>query len=159
VIREIGFDNEKYLEEQTREILNRVKKFGSKLYLEFGGKLGFDAHAARVLPGYNPQLKIKMLQKLKDKVEVILCIYANDIIQGKVLGDFGITYDHATLKLIDDLKEWGITKVGVVITRSCGNVLEEKFKKKLSKFKIPVYTHRKIKNYPKDVNLIVRENG
>ena len=98
-----GFDNEKYLAEQTAAIFNRVKKFDNKLYLEFGGKLCFDYHAARVLPGYDPNVKIRLLQSLKDDIEIVLCIYAGDIERGRVRGDFGITYDAATLKLIDDL--------------------------------------------------------
>jgi uncharacterized protein (UPF0371 family) len=106
-MEKIGFDNEKYLKEQTAAILERVKRFDNKLYLEFGGKLCFDYHAARVLPGYDPNVKISLLQSLKDKIDIVLCIYAGDIEKGRVRGDFGITYDTATLKLIDDLRSWG----------------------------------------------------
>ncbi|MCM8763402.1 MAG: DUF1846 family protein, partial [Candidatus Omnitrophica bacterium] len=113
----VGFDNEKYLKEQTAAILGRVKNCGNKLYLEFGGKLCFDYHAARVLPGYDPNVKIRLLQQLKDKVDIVLCIYAGDIERGRVRGDFGITYDAATLKLIDDLRKWGLDILAVVITR------------------------------------------
>ncbi|MHC4510220.1 MAG: DUF1846 domain-containing protein, partial [Planctomycetota bacterium] len=103
-----GFDNEKYLQEQTAAILERVNKFNNKLYLEFGGKLLFDYHAARVLPGFDPNIKMRLLQKIRDKTDVILCIYAGDIERKKVRADFGITYDSDALKTIDDFKEWGI---------------------------------------------------
>ena len=115
-MKKMGFDNEKYLNEQTSAILERVKKFEKKLYLEFGGKLCFDYHAARVLPGYDPNVKIRLLQSLKDKIDIVLCIYAGDIESGRVRGDFGITYDIATLKLIDELRKWGLDILAVVIT-------------------------------------------
>jgi uncharacterized protein (UPF0371 family) len=156
---QLGFDNKKYLTEQTSEILKRVVKFNNKLYLEFGGKLGYDFHAARVLPGYDPHVKLKLLQQLKDQLEIILCIYADDIAQGKVRGDFGITYDFATLKLIDDLKEWGIDKVSVVITRFKGEPAVIKFKNKLEKRNIKIYTHYEIKGYPTDVDFVVSDDG
>jgi len=155
----LGFDNEKYLAEQTKEILKRVKQFNNKLYLEFGGKLGYDFHAERVLPGYDPHVKLRLLQKLKDKTEIILCIYANDIVTGRMRGDFGITYDFATLKLIDDLKEWGLDKVSVVVTRFKDEPVVIKFMDKLKKRKIKIYTHREIKGYPIDVNFIVSKDG
>ena len=101
-----GFDNDKYLKEQSSAILERVKLYNNKLYLEFGGKLLFDYHAARVLPGYDPNVKMRLLQKLKDKAEILLCIYAGDIERKKLRADFGITYDVDALKLIDDIKEW-----------------------------------------------------
>ena len=91
--KKIGFDNEKYLSEQTSAILERVNRFSNKLYLEFGGKILFDYHASRVLPGFDPNVKMRLLQKLKDKADVILCIYAGDIEKKKVRADFGITYD------------------------------------------------------------------
>ena len=96
----IGFDNDRYLDEQTSAILERVKQFNSRLYLEFGGKLLFDYHASRVLPGFDPNVKMRLLQKLKDEAEFILCIYAGDIERKKVRADFGITYDSDALKLI-----------------------------------------------------------
>ena len=96
--RAVGFDNEKYLEKQMAEILERVKFFDNKLYLEFGGKLLFDYHASRVLPGYDPNVKMRLLQKLKDKAEILLCIYAGDIERKKLRADFGITYDVDALK-------------------------------------------------------------
>ncbi|MHC4362485.1 MAG: DUF1846 domain-containing protein, partial [Planctomycetota bacterium] len=94
----IGFDNEKYLEEQTAAIFERVNRFNNRLYLEFGGKLLFDNHAARVLPGFDPNIKMRLLQKMRDKIDVILCIYAGDIERKKVRADFGITYDSDALK-------------------------------------------------------------
>ncbi len=106
----VGFDNEKYLREQTRAILERVERFGNKLYLEFGGKLLFDYHAARVLPGFDPNVKMRLLQQLKDQADIILCIYAGDIERKKMRADFGITYDADALKLIDDLREWGLER-------------------------------------------------
>ena len=93
MIQKAGFDNEKYLQEQTSEILERVKRFGNKLYLEFGGKLLYDYHAARVLPGYDPNVKMRLLSELKDKADIVLCIYAGDIERKKIRADFGITYD------------------------------------------------------------------
>ncbi len=113
----VGFDNEKYLEQQRAAIYERVARFGDKLYLEFGGKLLFDYHAARVLPGFDPNVKIQLLQGLNDRAEVILCIYAGDIEKKKMRADFGITYDADALKLIDDLREWGVCVRAVVITR------------------------------------------
>ncbi|MBU0987407.1 MAG: DUF1846 family protein, partial [Proteobacteria bacterium] len=111
-----AFDNEKYIQEQTSEILERAKKIDNKLYLEFGGKLLFDYHASRVLPGYDPNVKMRLLQALKDKADILLCIYAGDIERKKIRADFGITYDSDALKLIDDLRGWGIDVLGVVIT-------------------------------------------
>jgi uncharacterized protein (UPF0371 family) len=99
----IGFDNERYLALQTEAILKRVEMFHNKLYLEFGGKLLYDYHAARVLPGYDPNVKMRLLQKLRDRADVLLCIYAGDIEKRKLRADFGITYDVDALKLIDDL--------------------------------------------------------
>ena len=103
----VGFDNEKYIEEQSAEILQRVGKTNSRLYLEFGGKLLYDYHAARVLPGYDPNVKLRLLQHLKDKVDLLLCIFAGDIERKKIRADFGITYDADALKLIDDLRNRG----------------------------------------------------
>jgi len=154
-----AFDNEKYLAEQTSEILERVNKFGDKLYLEFGGKLLYDFHAARVLPGYNPNVKMALLQKLKDKADVLLCIYAEDIERKKMRADFGITYDADALKLIDDLMGWGISVLGVVITRFNGQPGAKLFKNKLERRNIKVYTHQYTKGYPTNIDLIVSEEG
>jgi len=127
----IGFDNEKYLSEQTQVILDRVNRFNNKLYLEFGGKLLFDHHASRVLPGFDPNVKMRLLQKMRGQSEVILCIYAGDIERKKVRADFGITYDSDALKMIDDLNEWGIKVAAVVITRYENQPSATIFKSKL----------------------------
>jgi uncharacterized protein (UPF0371 family) len=155
----IGFDNEKYLKEQTAAITDRVKKFDNKLYLEFGGKLLFDYHAARVLPGYDPNVKIRLLQKLKDKIEIVLCIFAGDIEKGRVRGDFGITYDASTLKLIDDLRKWGIDIVAVVITRFNNQSSAVMFKNKLERRGVKVYLHYPIEGYPSSMDLTVSDAG
>ncbi len=155
----IGFDNERYLQEQTRCILERVQRFDNKLYLEFGGKLMYDYHAARVLPGYDPNVKMRLLHGLRDKADIILCIFAGDIERKKIRADFGITYDSDAMKLIDDLKGWGIHVVGVVITRFEGQPSANLFKNKLERRGIRVYTHRYTKGYPTDVDLIVSEEG
>jgi uncharacterized protein (UPF0371 family) len=105
----LGFDNERYLSAQTEAILKRIEAFKGKLYLEFGGKICHDLHAARVLPGYDPNLKIKLLQGMKDILEIIYCICAGDIEKGRMRGDFGLTYDTATLKTFDDLEDFGFT--------------------------------------------------
>ncbi|MFH1458171.1 MAG: DUF1846 domain-containing protein [Candidatus Omnitrophota bacterium] len=154
-----GFDNEKYLKEQTSEILGRVKKFGNKLYLEFGGKLCFDYHAARVLPGYDPNVKIRLLQQLKNKIDIVLAIYAGDIEKGRVRGDFGITYDAATLKLIDDLRKWDLGILAVVITRFTKQPSAVMFKNKLEHRGVKVYLHYPIEGYPADLDLIVSDKG
>lgn len=154
-----GFDNEKYLLDQTAAIVERVKKFDNKLYLEFGGKLCFDFHAARVLPGYDPNVKIRLLQCLKDKIDIVLSIYAADIEKGRVRGDFGITYDAATFKLIDDLRKWGLDILAVVITRFANQPSAVIFKNKLERRGVKVYLHYPIEGYPADVNAIVSDNG
>jgi len=127
----IGFDNQRYLAEQTAAILERVKRFHNKLYLEFGGKLLFDYHAARVLPGFEPNVKMRLLQQLKDRADILLCIYAGDIERKKLRADFGITYDVDALKLIDDLRDWGLEVRAVVITRFEGQPAAQIFKNKL----------------------------
>ena len=159
MIKKTGFDNEKYLKEQTAAILDRVKKLDNKLYLEFGGKLCFDYHAARVLPGYDPNVKIRLLQQLKDKLDIVLCIYAGDIEKGRVRGDFGITYDAATLKLIDDLRKWGLDILAVLITRFANQSAAVIFKNKLERRGVKVYLHYPIEGYPADVDLIVSDKG
>lgn len=155
----IGFDNEKYLKEQTKEIVNRVNKFSNKLYLEFGGKLIFDYHAARVLPGFDPSVKMQLLQRLRDKIDILLCIYAGDIERKKVRADFGITYDVDTLRLIDDLKDWDLSVKGVVITRFDDQPAATVFKNKLERVGVNVFTHRYTKGYPTDVDTVVSDEG
>lgn len=157
--KKIGFDNEKYLKEQTRAILERVERFNNKLYLEFGGKIIFDYHASRVLPGFDPNVKMGLLKKLKDKADIILCIYAGDIERRKLRADFGITYDIDALKLIDDLRDWGIQIRAVVITRFNNQPAAQIFKNKLERRHIKVYTHRPIKDYPAEIDFIVSDDG
>src|SRR5512136_2895102 len=153
-----GFNNEKYLAEQTTAINDRVVRFGNKLYLEFGGKLLFDYHAARVLPGFDPNVKMRLLQKIRNKSEVVLCIYAGDIERKKVRADFGITYDSDALKLIDDLREWGIGIHAVVITRFENQPAAVIFKNKLERRGIAVYKHYVIPGYPADIDRIISED-
>ncbi|MFY9398573.1 MAG: DUF1846 domain-containing protein [Desulfomonilia bacterium] len=155
----IGFDNEKYISEQTRSILERVERFNNKLYLEFGGKLLYDYHAARVLPGYDPNVKMRLLKELKDNADILLCIYAGDIERKKIRADFGITYDSDAMKLIDDLKEWGINVLAVVITRYEGQPAATQFMNKLLRRGIRVHTHRFTRGYPTDIDTIVSEEG
>jgi len=159
MINSIGFNNELYLREQTSAILERVKLFGNKLYLEFGGKLLFDYHASRVLPGFHPNVKMELLQKLKERADMVLCIYAGDIERKKVRADFGITYDSDALKLIDDLCDWGLDIPAVVITRFDNQPAARIFKNKLERRNIRVYVHRFTKGYPTDVNTIVSDEG
>lgn len=154
-----GFDSEKYIKEQASAILERVEMFNNKLYLEFGGKLLFDYHASRVLPGFDPNVKMRLLLQLKDKADILLCIYAGDIERKKVRADFGITYDVDALKLIDDLRGWGLGVLGVVITRFDDQPAAQIFKNRLERRNIKVYTHRFTKGYPKDVELIVSDEG
>ena len=155
----IGFDNEKYLKEQSKAILKRINLFKGKLYLEFGGKLLYDYHAARVLPGYDHNIKIKLLQQLKDKIDILLCIYAGDIARGRIRGDFGITYDVDALKLIDSLREYHLDIKGVVITRFENQPPVIAFKNKLEHRGIKVYLHSATKGYPTDVDTIVSKEG
>jgi uncharacterized protein (UPF0371 family) len=156
---QIGFDSDKYLAEQTAAILERVMKFENKLYLEFGGKLLYDYHAARVLPGFDPNVKIRLLQELRDRSEVVLCIYAGDIERKKIRADFGITYDADALKLIDDLRERDINVTGVVITRYENQPSALLFKNKLERRNVRVYIHRYTKGYPTDVDMVVSDEG
>jgi uncharacterized protein (UPF0371 family) len=156
---QIGFDNEKYLSEQTAAILERVSRFDDKLYLEFGGKILFDYHAARVLPGFDPNVKMRLLQLLKDKIDVILCIHAGDIERKKLRADFGISYDVDALKTIDDFREWGIEIKSVVITRFDNQSPAKAFKNKLEMRGVKVYLHYPIKGYPSDIDLIVSDKG
>jgi uncharacterized protein (UPF0371 family) len=155
----IAFDNEKYLAEQTAAIQERVTRFSDKLYLEFGGKLLFDFHASRVLPGFDPNVKMRLLHALSGKAEVILCIYAGDIEKKKMRADFGITYDADALKLIDDLGERGAPVRAVVITRYQEQPAAATFKARLENRGVPVFTHRYTKGYPTHVDVVVSEEG
>ena len=153
-----GFDPKKYIEEQSKYILERVNDY-DKLYLEFGGKLIGDKHAKRVLPGFDEDAKIKLLQKLKDQAEIIICVYAGDIERNKIRGDFGITYDMDVLRLIDDLRRYGLSVNSIVITRYSGQPAAEVFRQKLERRDIKVYTHEAIPGYPTDVDMIVSDAG
>jgi uncharacterized protein (UPF0371 family) len=157
--KQIGFDNQKYLAEQTAAIHERVAEFGAKLYLELGGKLVYDYHASRVLPGFHPNVKMELLRKLRDDADIILCIHAGDIERRKIRADFGITYDADALKLIDDLKEQGLLVKAVVITRYDSQPAAAAFKNKLEHRGVRVYTHRFTKGYPTEVDVVVSQEG
>ena len=144
---------------QTEQILKRVERFNSKLYLEFGGKLFDDYHAARVLPGFDVNGKILLLEKLKEKVEVILCINAADIEKSKVRADLGITYDMDALRLIDNIRKMGIELTGIVISQYKDQPSADVFKNKLERRNEKVYIHRTIKGYPSNIDLVVSDSG
>lgn len=154
----IGFDHNKYLQEQSKYILERVNNF-DKLYIEFGGKLIGDLHAKRVLPGFDENAKIKVLSHIKDKVEVIICVYAGDIERNKVRGDLGITYDMEVMRLIDDFRGYNLDVNSVVITRYENQPAATMFINKLERRGIKVYKHAPTKGYPTDVDTIVSDEG
>ena len=156
---EIAFDNEKYLREQSQSIMERATQFGDKLYLEFGGKLISDYHAARILPGFDPNGKLKLLKLLEEKIDVIVCIFAGDIERKKIRADFGISYDSDAMKLIDDLHEAGINVIAIVVTRYNGQPIVKQFMNKLERRNIRIYTHHPIKGYPTDIERILSEEG
>lgn len=153
-----GFDPQKYIEEQSKYILERVNHY-DKLYLEFGGKLIGDMHAKRVLPGFDADAKIKLLQKLKDQAEILICVYAGDIERNKIRGDYGITYDMDILRQIDELREYGLAVNSVVITRYSGQPSTKMFINKLERRDIKVYKHAAIEDYPSNLEKIVSEEG
>jgi uncharacterized protein (UPF0371 family) len=157
--RKTGFDNSWYVREQARAIRERMALFDGKLYLEFGGKLLFDHHAARVLPGYDPNVKMALLRELREQADVLLCIYAGDIERKKMRADFGITYDTDAMKMIDGLREGGVDVAAVVITRFNGQPAARIFRNKLERRDIQVFTHAATKGYPTDVDTIVSEEG
>jgi len=152
----IGFDNEKYLKMQSEHIRDRINQFDNKLYLEFGGKLFDDFHASRVLPGFAPDAKLRMLMQLSDQAEIVMAISAADIEKNKIRGDLGITYDSDVLRLIDEFRGRGLYVGSVVITQYSGQHSADAFKKRLQKLGIPVYT---IPGYPHNVPLIVSDEG
>lgn len=158
MLRIKAFDNEKYLTEQAAFIRERAEG-AEKLYLEFGGKLLWDWHAARVLPGYEPNVKMRLLSMLKDKAEVVLCIYAGDIERKRMGGDFVTTYDASALQIFDQLGEWGVSVAGVVITRYEGQPAAEQFGGLLERRGVRVFRHRPTKGYPYDVECIVSPEG
>ena len=154
-----GFNNEIYVQKQSQYILERIKKFDNKLYLEFGGKLFDDLHASRVLCGFDPNAKIKLLSTLKDNAEIIFCINANDIQRNKMRADFGITYGDEVLHVIDNLREYGIYVSSIVITQFVDQTQALAFKQKLENRGEKVYIHRLTKGYPNDVDTIVSDEG
>ena len=156
---QIGFDNEKYLKIQSEHIKERISQFGDKLYLEFGGKLFDDYHASRVLPGFQPDSKLKMLMQLADVAEIIIAISATDIEKNKVRSDLGITYDMDVIRLIGEFQNVGLNVTSVVITHYAHQASIEIFKSKLEKMNIKTYFHYIIEGYPSNVSLINSENG
>ncbi len=154
-----GFDNDKYLKLQSQKIKERISLFGERLYLEFGGKLFDDFHASRVLPGFAPDSKIKMLIELRDEVEIIISINSDDIEKNKVRGDLGITYDLEVLRLIDAFRSYGLYVGSVVMTRYRATPTAEGFKQKLEKLGIKVYKHYEIAGYPHNLPLIISDEG
>lgn len=154
-----GFNNDKYIQMQSARIKERIDQFGGKLYLEFGGKLYDDNHAARVLPGFQPDSKLQMLMELKDKAEIVIVINAGDIEKNKVRGDLGITYDLDTLRLIDIFRGVGLFVGSVVLTCYHNQPAATAFQKRLENLGIKVYRHYPIAGYPSDINLIVSDDG
>ena len=155
----VGFDNQQYLQMQSQHIRDRISKFGGKLYLEFGGKLFDDYHASRVLPGFEPDSKIRMLEQLKDKAEIIIAINAGDIEKNKVRGDLGITYDSDVLRLIDIFRGRGLLVGGVVVTRYTGQPAADLFQARLEGLGIKVCRHYPIDGYPHNIAKIVSDEG
>ena len=155
----IGFDNQKYLATQSEQIRKRIAQFGGKLYLEFGGKLFDDYHASRVLPGFEPDSKVRMLQQLRDDVEIVIAITAADIEKNKVRGDLGITYDDDVLRLIDIFRGLGLYVGSVVLTRYTGQAAADAFLQRLTALGIRCYRHYPIAGYPSDVPHIVSDEG
>lgn len=155
----IGFDNEKYLTMQSEHIRERISHFDNKLYLEFGGKLFDDYHASRVLPGFAPDSKLRLLMQLSDQAEIVIVISAGDIEKNKVRGDLGITYDTDVLRLMEAFKSKGLYVGSVVITQYSGQNSANLFKTRLEKLGIKVYTHYCIEGYPSNIPLIVSDDG
>ena len=155
----IGFDNDKYLKMQSARIRERIDSFGGKLYLEFGGKLFDDYHASRVLPGFLPDSKLKMLLELREDVEIIIAINANDIEKSKVRGDIGITYEQDILRLMDVYASLGLSVCGVVMTQYAAQSSAAAFEKRLQKLGVQVFRHYPIEGYPANIPLIVSDEG
>ena len=159
-MNKIGFDSDKYLSLQSEKILQRISGFGGKLYIEFGGKLFDDYHAARVLPGFAPDNKIKMLKKLKDVAEIVIVISSKDIEKNKMRADLGITYDQEVIRLIEVFRSYGLYVGSIVLTRFSEDDQQAKlFQKKLERKKIKVYHHYSIAGYPHNVQHIVSDDG
>ncbi len=155
----IAFDNEKYLQTQSAHIRDRLAQFGGKLYLEFGGKLYDDYHAARVLPGFEPDSKLKMLLQMKDQVEMVIAINAADIEKNKIRGDLGITYDRDVIRLIDIFRSFGLYVSSVVLTRYANQPGARAFQSRLEGLGLRVYHHYAIDGYPSNTTHVVSDEG
>ncbi len=155
----VGFDNDLYIRSQSAHIRERIAQFGGKLYLEFGGKLYDDFHAARVLPGFRPDSKLQMLLKMKEQVEMVIAINADDIEKNKVRGDLGITYDRDVIRLIDIFRGLGLYVSSVVLTRFQDQILAKAFQSRLESMGIRVYHHYAIEGYPSNISHIVSDDG
>lgn len=158
-MKSIGFDNEKYLQMQSAHIRERIAQFGGKLYLEFGGKLYDDNHASRVLPGFQPDSKLRMLLQLKEQVEMVIAINADDIEKNKIRGDLGITYDRDVIRLIDVFRSFGLYVSSVVLTRFNEQPIAKAFQARLETMGVKVYHHFAIPGYPADIARIVSDDG
>ena len=158
-MKRLGFDNNKYLEMQSAHIKERINQFGGKLYLEFGGKLFDDFHASRVLPGFQPDSKIRMLAQIKDDAEIVIAINANDIVNNKVRADLSITYDLDVLRLIDAFRGYGLLVRSVVLTQYIAQSAVLNYEKKLRDLGLNVYRHYRIEGYPVNVSKIVSDEG
>ncbi len=156
---EKAFDNEKYLSLQSARIRERIHRFGGKLYLEFGGKLYDDNHASRVLPGFQPDSKLRMLLQIKDQVEMVIAINADDIEKNKIRGDLGITYDRDVIRLIDIFRDFGLYVSSVVLTRFRGQAIATAFQQRLEGMGIRVYHHYAIEGYPSNIAHVVSDEG
>lgn len=155
----IAFDNDLYIQTQSAHIRNRIEQFGGKLYLEFGGKLYDDNHAARVLPGFQPDSKLRMLLQLKDKVEMVIAINSSDIEKNKIRGDLGITYDRDVIRLIDVFRGFGLYVSSVVLTRFNDKDITRAFQARLESIGVKVYRHYDIEGYPSNITHIVSDEG
>ena len=155
----IGFDNEKYLQMQSDKIRERIGQFGGKLYLEFGGKLFDDYHASRVLPGFAPDSKVKMLLQMKDSAEIVIVISADAIEKNKRRGDLGITYDTDVARLIDVFRGFGLYVGSIALTQYAGQPAADVFEKRMQALGLKVYRQYRIPNYPADVRLVVSDEG
>ena len=157
--RALGFDNDKYLQMQSAHIKERIAQFGGKLYLEFGGKLYDDNHASRVLPGFQPDSKLRMLLQLKEQVEIVIVINADDIEKNKIRGDLGITYDRDVIRLIDVFRGLGLYVSSVVLSRFQEQALAKAFQARLEGLGVRVYHHYAIEGYPSDISRVVSDEG
>ena len=158
-MKNIAFDNEQYLRTQSQHIRQRIAQFGGKLYLEFGGKLYDDFHAARVLPGFQPDSKLGMLLQLKEQVEVVIAINADDIEKNKIRGDLGISYDRDAIRLINVFRDFGLYVSSVVLTRYSGQAVAKAFQARLENMGVKVYHHYAIAGYPSDIAHVVSDEG